>query len=390
MQTHAHCSPKGTIWPAEWTTHNDPKTGVPVRQLTGHKGHSHHLYFTNPGWYDGGRKLLLGSDRHNLTVLMSLDLESGELLQLTDHQFPPPPAEGSFLFSCVNPQRAEAYYWNGPELILLDLHSLEERLIYRAPEGFMVSILNCTADGKYVCTGLFEDLSGRFPLDLLHGYVGFEECHAARPLSRILRIATDGSGAEVVWEENYWIGHVNTSPTRPHLLSFCHEGPWEKVDQRIWGLDLQTGKAWKIRPKEPGDLIGHEYWLADGESLGYGGQIHGKPGFGFVRYDNSDRQESTIATGSVHFHSNTRRLIVGDGSVQEPYILLWRWEGEQIEPARILCRHRCSFHVQQTHVHPRFSPDGRQVLFTSDASGYGNIYLVELPEIDSLPTLSRQ
>ena len=150
---------------------------------------------------------------------------------------------------------------------------------------------------------------------------------------------------------------------------------------------MQAGKAWKIRPHMPGDLIGHEYWLADGESLGYGGKINSKPGFGFVRYDNSDRQESMLGTGSVHFQSNTRHLIVGDGTVQDPYILLWRWVGGAIEPARILCSHRCSFHIQQTHVHPRIKPDGRQVLFTSDASGYGNLYLVDLTEIDSLPTL---
>jgi len=385
--SHHYHSPKGSVWPSEWTTHNDPKTSVTVRHLTNYKGHSHHLYFTNPGWYDGGGKLLLGSDRHNLTMLMSLDLETGEMLQLTDRKLPPPPAESSFLFSCVNPKCAEAYYWNGPELIRLDLHSLEERAIYRAPEGFLASILNCTADGKHVCAGIFEDMSGRFPFDLLHGYVGFAEYHDARPLSRIVRVATDGSVAEVVWEENYWIGHVNTSPTQPHLLTFCHEGPWEKVGQRIWGLDLRTGKAWKIRPPEAGDLIGHEYWLADGETLGYGGQINGRPGFGFVRYDNTERQQAAAETGSVHFHSNTRNLIVGDSTAQEPYVLLWRWEGGSLEPARVLCQHRCSFHVQQTHVHPRFSPDGKQVLFTSDTSGYGNIYLVDLPEIDSLPTL---
>jgi oligogalacturonide lyase len=41
--------------------------------------------------------------------------------------------------------------------------------------------------------------------------------------------------------------------------------------------------------------------------------------------------------------------------------------------------------IQQLHVHPRFSPDGRHVLFTSDVSGYGNVYLAEVPEFASLP-----
>lgn len=44
-------------------------------------------------------------------------------------------------------------------------------------------------------------------------------------------------------------------------------------------------------------------------------------------------------------------------------------------------------HIQQTHVHPRFSPDGSYVIFTSDVSGYGKVYKVDVPEFDSLPIL---
>lgn len=39
------------------------------------------------------------------------------------------------------------------------------------------------------------------------------------------------------------------------------------------------------------------------------------------------------------------------------------------------------------HVHPRLSPDGKQVLFTSDMSGYGNLYLVDVPDFESLPEM---
>ena len=262
---------KGDSFPPEWRTYTDPQTGVEVRQLINYKGHSHHLYFTNPAWYEGKRKLLFGSDRNNRTNLFSIDLMSGAIVQLTDFD-PPPSTETSFLVTSVNPRRPEAYFWQGPLLSALDLRSLEERVLYEAPGGFMTNITNVTADGKYVCSVLVEDLSGRFPVDLLHGYVGFRGYWEARPLSRILRIDTQAGGAAIVFEERSWIGHVNTSPTVPPLLSFCHEGPWDRVDHRIWGLDLATGAAWKIRPGAAGDQVGHEYWFADGEQIGYHGR----------------------------------------------------------------------------------------------------------------------
>jgi oligogalacturonide lyase len=380
---------KGERFPAEWHTFADLQTGVKVRQLTAHKGHSHHLYFTNPGWYGGGRKLLFGSDRGNRTNLFGIDLESGEITQLTDMDQPPPPAETSFLFASKNPRRDEVYFWQGRDLLALDLDALEERLLYRAPDGFMTNMTNVTADGRYVCTAFFEDLSGRFPVDLLHGYVGFSEYWEAMPLSRIVRIDTGRGGGETVFEERYWIGHVNTSPALPHILTFCHEGPWHRVDQRIWGLDMATGRAWKIRPAGPGEVVGHEYWFADGQRIGYHGRgPDGAAFYGCVRYDNTERLEAPFPAGSNHFHSNGLDLIVGDGSAQAPQLLLWRFRDGRFEGPRVVLTHRCSFHTQILHVHPRFSPDGRQILFVSDAGGYGNLHLIDTPDFDTLPPVA--
>lgn len=379
---------KGERFPAEWRTFTDAGTGVVVRQLTAHKGHSHHFYFTNSGWYDGGRKLLFGSDRGNRTNLYGIDLASGEITQLTDLDQPPPPAETSFLFASRNPVREEVYFWHGRDLVALDLVSLEERRLYQAPDGFMTNMTNVTADGRYLCTGLYEDLSDRFKVDLLHGYVGFREFWEARPLSRVLRIDTTTGAAEVAFEERYWIGHVNTSPTVPHILTFCHEGPWNEVDNRIWGLDLRDGRVWKIRPTAEGERVGHEYWFTDGEQVGYHGRYaDGSPFYGSIRYDNTGLVEAPFPADSTHFHSNDLGLIVGDGSRQAPRLLLWRFRDGRFEGPRLALTHRGSFHVQILHVHPRFSPDGKQILFTSDASGYGNLHLIDTPDFDTLPEL---
>ena len=374
----------GRIWPSEMIELQDPLSGIALRQLTNYRAHSHHFYFTNPGWYDGGRRLLVASDRDNRTNLFGLELHSGQIQQLTDLNPLPLPREVEFLRACVSGTGDEAYFWYGMELRVLDLHGLETRVIYRMEDGWDVSMINCSADGRHVYASVSEDMSSRFRVDYLRGYVGFRETWAARPLSQILRIAVDGSGGQTLFEESYWIGHVNTSPTRNELLTFCHEGPWNEVDNRIWGMNVETGEVWKIRARqEEGEAVGHEYWHANGEHIGYHGRrVDGTQFIGHVRYDDTDPIETSFPGKTGHIHSNGPELIVGDGG---NVVRLWQRQGDGYGAPRALCCHDSSMKIQQLHVHPRFSPDGTHVLFTSDVSGYGNVYLAEMPDVASLP-----
>jgi oligogalacturonide lyase len=370
---------KGTIGKPEWSTYTDGRSGVRVTRLTNYKAHSHHVYFTNSGWYDSGRKLLFGSDRNNKTNLYSVDLQSGEIMQLTDLD----QSGGYINFQqlCVNPTRDEAYFWYGRSMIALNLKTLEERVIYERPEGFIGSMPNVTADGRYVCTAIQEDVSDRINIGYSYIYAGFNETFELKPLCHIVRIATSGDGSDIVHTEKTWLNHVNTSPTQPELLTFCHEGPWDRV-HRIWGLNLSSGKTWKIRERrEPGERIGHEYWLADGLHVGYHGtRVNGDKFLGIARYDDTGHVETAFPFYVNHIHSNDASLIVGDGESGGATVKLWTWNGQSYDQPRALCEHRGSSIVQKLHTHPRFSADGKQVVFTSDMSGYGNVYLADVPD----------
>ncbi|MFE5317863.1 oligogalacturonate lyase family protein [Paenibacillus sp. NPDC056579] len=389
-------SGKGKVWPAEWKTTKDLITGIPMRQLTNYLAHSFHLYFTNNGWYANGSKLLFGSDRNNSTNLFSLDLNSGEITQLTDYT---QDAGVGIQQAFINANGLEAYFSKGKQIIAIHLQTLEEKVLYQAPEGFLLGNLSSTSDGVWLCTCVKEDLSDRIPTSLGAGYIGFEETARAKPHCKIVKIPTAGGESQVIHEDKVWIGHVNTSPTQPHLLSFCHEGPWDLVDHRIWCLNMETGEHWKIRPSEDNVFVGHEYWHEDGVTIGYHGyteSLHNKDGkfIGSIKYDNTDKAESAFPFQNMHVHSNDASLIVGDGQQTSAYhgaqyqdtVCLWkRREDGTMEGPRILCRHRGSFQAQKLHVHPRFSPDGSKVLFTSDMTGYGNLYLVDVPDFESLP-----
>jgi len=378
--------PVGETTAPEGGAFTDPETGVGVRRLTGVRAHSHHLYFTNSGLWDKGRRLVIGSHRGNACNFYSVELAGGAITQLTDFA---PDADVSGLSGFVNPVLEELCFVAGGEVRAVHLRTLQQRALFRTPDGYVSGNLSCTADGKTLCHVVREDLSDRIRMDLAHGYVGFADYAAARPHCWIAGIPAHGGDARVLHEDECWIGHVNTSPTRPDLLTFCHEGPWETVDQRIWAMDLRRGDLWPLRRQKPAEAIGHEYWFADGRRVGYHGRnAKGVHVFGFTDAEGADGREWRFPHGSGHFHSMDEDLIVGDGSRERPHLLLWRRAGRRYDGPRKLLTHRGSFHVQCLHVHPRMfaGPDRRRrVVYTADPRGYGNVHLVDVPDFESLP-----
>lgn len=373
----------GKKWQSELNEYRDALTGARIRQLTNYLGNSNHSYFTYPCWCDDGRKLVFASDRENRTNFFDVDLTSGDITQLTDLD----PAQGHIGAQSMtkNPVREEIFYNQGKTVYALDLETYARRPLFTSPEGYTLQTANATADGKYLITGYTEDLSNRFQVDLGNGYVGFHEIWEAHPHCVIVRISLETGASEILLEDKCWLGHLNTSTKLPDIMTFCHEGPWDKVDNRIWGLNLETRETWKIRPTAPGERVGHEYWVDDGEHIGYHGYIANGTIYGTIRYDNTDCIEGPFEFHSWHFHGFRHDYIVGDGDAQNPFLLLWRMRDDTVEGPKALAWHRGSFHTQRAHVHPCFSADGKQIVFTADPQGYGQVFIVDIPEWDALP-----
>ena len=72
----------------------------------------------------------------------------------------------------------------------------------------------------------------------------------------------------------------------------------------------------------------------------------------------------------------------------QPFIQLFKWDGTQYVGPHILAYHRSTFNNQHAHPHPRFTPDGKYVLYSSDLTDYSNMYLIEVGDFDTLPLLT--
>ncbi len=420
---------KGTIWAAEWKTYADRYTGLTVHQLTDYRGHSRLPYFTENSLYDGGKRLLFISDRDNSANLFSIQLETGEMTQLTTY------TGNDDLDVALTPDEQYAIVSDGSVIRALHLTNFRERIKFRCPKGQVLSNVTCTADGQSILVCVCEDLSNRIDTDLGNGYVGHQEWMEAKPLSCIMQIDLKTGNARELYREQHFITHINASPHLPWLATFCHEGPWHLVDQRIWGIDLRDGRVWAIRERlTAGEAVGHECFLPDGEYIGYHGlREDGSHFFGRIRYDNTGMEEQEMPFATWHLYQN-ERIVVADGQGDVDVLTVWQrklagtglsdlpsshsedehgvapsdechsiaasegsavkahstasdsseqeqhgYEKEYEGPFTV-CELRCSFHSQKLHAHPRLSDDGRRLFFSSDRSGYSNLYMVELPE----------
>ena len=378
----------------EQVRYRDRYSGREITRLTNWLAHSWQFYFTHPCWVDGGRAFLFHSERENAGNYFRYELASGEIIQLSDN-------EGSEVFfnSCLAPATNCFYHWSGNTLQELRLDTLQQRPVYEAEPPFLPrdhgSQISATADGRQIVTILEDPPEDYDPRRRSPFFTP--------PLSRLVRIDVAGGEAVVLHEERRYITHLNTSPTRSDLMTFCHEGPWQLIEQRIHGLNVESGATWGIRPQHGEYSVIAEHWFRDGETLGF--RSHKRAAndtrFGSIRHDNTQHVE-TVLPYSRHFHSLDGSLVVGDGTpayllpdmlnrtITWPCILLHPRAGDGWGAARVLAYHGSSFSGQRSHPHPQITPDGQHVLFTTNLSDYSNIYLAPIGEVEDLPLLDME
>jgi len=401
----------GQTWPSEMRQFKDEKTGRTIRQLT-QNGNNIHLYFTENSFVRGKNEIIFLSDRASgedklpeeqpHTNIFSLDLDSGLITQLTDEPMPSGANQHAGPVGSVTktPDGQIVVYKTGDQIKKLDRLTGETTVLYEETGSYNLGAPSIAANRRYVAFCRNEEV------DVQDGpnYTGFKERFYLVKDGRITLAYLDGSGWFDVFKDTHQVGHFQFCPDDSTLATYCHEGPWNLVTQRIWLLDLVAREARPCFRQEEYDSVGHEFWTQDGyiffdnRGPGHDGTITSsrtqavateiavKQQEDFVPFVGlADRKGQVVRRVDMpyytnHYHANPDNTILVGDDVDD--LVLINIAGEQAS-LEVLCNHQTSWHTQSAHCHPTWGWDGRQILYASDYIDGDpqhrrvNLYLVE-------------
>lgn len=362
-------SSKGKVYRSEHKVFTTPESGLEVIQLTTDPADDSALYFTGNSFVPEDNGLIFASRRTGAWNLFYLNLKNFTFVQLTDG------SNISGIGAEVCAATREVFFRDGKEIKAVHLKTLVERTITTVPEGYNVSAaVSVTAAGDALAVAISEIIPLTTKTDVI--YSDMDERFAKRPWSAVLTGRTDGTGWHEVARQKKWISHVLINPRDAGVILYCHEGKWDRVEQRMWLVNADGTGNRPLRPEETPELrIGHEFWFADGLHVGYQAQDSTKR-IGVANTRDGTYQEYVTPFSDGHVQASPDgKLFVGDGSDRAPFLNLYRLENGRLTGGPIH-RHGSSRSQQHWHPHPAFSPDGKFVIFTSSQGGNGNVYLI--------------
>ena len=367
----------GKRMPDEWI---DSATHHKIIRLTRREGNNLSFYFHNNPFVDN-KMLFYGKDDHQKSQLFIVNLSTFKTEQLTHHC-------GTIKGEILSTKRKEVFYQSDDTVFACNINSGRERIVYIFPDNFKGDITTVNADGTQI-GGVYaspdeKEISKQYPQK--HDY--FNRIYEAKLPRTLFTIDFDKRTLRKLFTDSAWLNHVQFSPVNPHLMMFCHEGPWHKVD-RIWTIDTDTKKVQLIHKRSMEmEIAGHEWFSADGNSIWYDLQLPKGKTFYVGGTDLQSGKEIKYSAGrdgwSVHYTSSTdSKLFAGDGgdsaavakALNGRWIYLFTPVGENLVAEKLVSMKNHHYRLEP-NVH--FSPDEKWIIFRANFEGVENVYAVEV------------
>jgi len=384
----------GKKMPDEWI---DKDTGHKVIKLTRREGVNMSFYFHNNPFVDnkmifcGGNRVgkpadIPGKEIYNLDVkdlqMFWVDLKTLKVDQLT-HETSPVHSE------IVCTKTKEIFFQIKDSVFCVNMQMGKRRLVYVFPENAKSSITTVNADGSLL-GGAFStpeeaEIFKKYPKKSDF----FDRVYDAKLPRTLFTINTKTGELKRIFTDNAWLNHIQFSSVDPHLLMFCHEGPWHKVD-RIWTIDVVGKNKPTLIHKRTMDMeiAGHEWFGSSGKSIYFDLQKPRGQKFFVAKVDLPTGKEISYELQrnewSVHYTSSWgEKLLAGDGgdanSVAKAsdgkWIYLFHMNGNKLTSTKLVNMKNHNYSLEP-NVH--FSPDNRWIIFRANFEGQENVYAVEI------------
>lgn len=360
---------KGTINPSESRMLTDYRTGRKIRQITNYPCIHHQPFFMIPAYDNEMKRLYFISHRTGKPQLFAEIRATGDLLQMTERDdlsewSVHPSHDGSYV-----------YFTAGTKAYRLHTDTLEEEELAdfgnaRMKEaGMVASAMGTTAltkndrwwaikynDGEGACLAIIDTIS--------------------REMKTILKRDD--------------ISHMQFCPDDDNLLFYA--GP---LKDRVWviGRDGSGNRRLYMRNTEKREWITHESWIPGTKELAFVDWPHG------IRCIHAETGKERTVTTFNAWHAVANRTgtrMVADTNFPDMGLQLFN-PLDGVGKPTVLCYPEASslgehwdgpfpydngpvkvYAPQHTHPHPSFSPDDRWVVYTSDRSGFSQIYEIEV------------
>lgn len=365
---------KGQLYPTEAQHSIDERTGARIRQLTNHPSIHHHPFFMIPAYDDAMRWLIFASERTGSPQLFAEVRATGELLQLTDR---PDLDDWS-----IHPSRDGRYVYftarTGGWRVNIETQE-EEQLVDFA-------VLAAAAGGVALREqGMVAAAMGTTALSPNDRYWAVKFNAGADACLAIVDTTTGKS--EIILRRDT-VAHIQFCPDDDNLLFYA--GP---LTDRVWVINRDGSHNRRLYQRTPDEWITHETWIPGTRELAF---VDWPKGVRCIQVDTGIERRVTAFNAWHPVCNRTGALMVADTNFPDIGLQLCD-PLDGVGAPKTLCYPDASsmgahwagpfpygkgpikvYAPQHTHPHPSFSPDSRVVVYTSDRTGYAQLYEVEI------------
>jgi oligogalacturonide lyase len=349
-------------------TFEDKETNVVVRQLTNQQCINHHPFFLIPAYDQNMQFLFFVSHRTGSPQIFGIEMESYKIIQFTDVQdltewSVHPDLSGKFVYFTTKTGGWQLETSSGKIRGMFNYKNASAKTSGMVAGGMGTTALS--PNGIYWA----------FPYNTADGVT-------------IMKVDTrNGKVTEITTHDA--VAHMQFCPDDDNLLYFSGN-----FTERLWTVNVNGTEKTKHGNRKKGQWITHESWIPGKRELMFVDWPHA------VRSVSIDTGvERTIAYINAWHAICDRKgeMVVADTNCPDIGIQVFSTNGSG--KSRTICHPHASnagahwngpfpyengpikvYAPQHTHPHPRFSPDRKRIVYTSDSSGFAQVYETDFVE----------